>query len=75
MVINIILKVLDSFSEEAELYSVPSMYPDDAPSAIKRKTQAPPESSASGGINLRKKKERGVCTWFECQKQGSRSFV
>lgn len=49
MVINIILKVLDSVSEKAELHPVPSMYPDEAPSAIKGKTQAPPESSASQG--------------------------
>lgn len=57
MVINIIIKALDSVSEEAELSPVPPMYPDEAPSAIKGKTQAPP---ASGGINLRKEQECGT---------------
>lgn len=59
--INITIKVLDSVSEEAELSPLPPMcHSDEATSAIKRKTQAPPESSASGGINLRKEKERGA---------------
>lgn len=60
MVINIIIKVLDNVSEEAELSPVPLMYSDEASSAIKGKTQASPESSAFGGIILRKEKECGV---------------
>lgn len=54
MAINIIIMILDSVSGEARLSLVPPIYPDQAPCAIKGETQAPPESSAFGGVHLGK---------------------
>lgn len=41
---------------------MPPIYPDETPSGVKGKTQAPP---ASGGINLRKEQECGT-RLFSC---------
>lgn len=63
MVINIIIRVLDSVSGEAQLSPIPSMYPEKAPSAIKRERQALPEGSAFWGVHLRKQKVRLLPVW------------
>lgn len=39
MAINIIIKVLDSVSEEAELSPAPPMHPDEDPSSTKKQPQ------------------------------------
>lgn len=81
MAINIIIRVLDRVSGEAQLSPVPPMYPDKAPPATKRERQAPPDCSGFWGGHVRKQKELGgeiapnVCTWLQCQKQGGASFV
>lgn len=60
MAINIIIRVLNSVSGEAQLSPFPPMYPDKAPPLTKRERQTPPGCSGFWGVHVRKPKEWGA---------------